>query len=201
MRVGLTGLLKMELPDGNVLLSDGGVTVFSGDTYSSEDATLGALASVGAIAEGIGDEIPALDLEFAPPGPIAVTALSVGAIQQSRIRLWVAEYDVDTGEVVGTPELRFIGFADQPRVSFAFRQFTAGITAVPVLEAMFFRDTGNGLSSTFHKSLYPGELGHDNASGLSIPIAWGVQSPSRGGGTGAGVGGTGQPFIPRMTDK
>ena len=196
MRFGLTGLLKIELPSGDVLLTDGGVTEYAGDVYSAEDATLGALATVGTIAEGVGDEIPALDLGFAPPGPIAVTALSNGAIQQSRVRLWLAEFDVDTGEVTGTPELRFIGFVDQPRVSFAFREFNATITAVPDLEAMFFKDTGNGLSPTFHKSLYPGETGHDNASGLSISVNWGTASPPTkrasfgGGGYSGGFGGS-----------
>lgn len=187
MRVGLTGLLKIELPDGDVTLSDGGVTVFGGDTYRAKDATLGALSSVSTIAEGVGDEIPAIEFTFAPPGPIAVTALSVGAIQQSRVRLWVAEYDVTTGAVVGTPELRFIGVVDQPQVSFSFRQFSASITAVPDLEAMFFKDTGNGLSATFHKALYAGELGHDNASGLSVPIHWGTQAPRGGGASGFGA--------------
>lgn len=181
MTVGITGLLKIELPGGNVLLSDGGVTVFGGDTYSAQDATLGALASIATIAEGAGDEIPALEIGFAPPGPIAVTALSIGAIQQSRVRLWIAEFDTNTGAIIGTPELRFIGFVDQPQVSYAFRQFSVSLTAVPDLEAMFFRDTGNGLSSTFHKAMYPGETGHDNASGMNIPISWGVASPPRGG--------------------
>lgn len=194
---GLTGLLKIELPDGDVLLSDGGVTVFDGDTYSPVDPVLGQLQAVEPIAEGVGDEIPAMTLKFAPPNATAVTALSVGAIQQSRVRLWVAEYDTDTGAVVGVPELRFIGFVDQPQVFFQLRQFGVQIICVPDLEAMFFRDTGNGLSSTFHKSLYAGELGHDNASGISIPVAWGVASPPRGGtrfGSGGGSGGGGGGF-------
>jgi hypothetical protein len=181
VRVGLTGLLKIELPDHTVLLTDGGVTEWNGDTYSAYDEVLGSLAAVDTISEGVGQEIPALELQFAAPGPVSVAALSSGAIQQSTVRLWIAEFDVDTGEVVGTPELRFIGFVDQPQVAFAYRQFTVTITAVPQLELLFFRDTGNGLSSTFHKSLYPGELGHDNASGLSVPVAWGAQSPPRGG--------------------
>ena len=188
---GYTALLKIDLPDGDVFLSDGGVTVFNGDTYRPTDAVLGGWATVDTIAEGIGDEIPALELGFSPPGVTAVTALSNGAIQQSRVRLWLAEYDTDTGEVVGTPELKFIGFVDQPQVSFAFRQFSVTITAVPDLEAMFFRDTGNGLSSTFHKALYAGELGHDNASGLSIPVAWGVESPRGSGGSASGGSGSG----------
>lgn len=192
MSVGITGLLKIELPSHTVLLSDGGVTTYAGDTYTAYDSVLGSLASISTIAEGVGQEIPALELQFSPPGVTAVTSLSVGAIQQSKVRLWVAEFDVDTGAVVGTPELRFIGFVDQPQVSFGFRQFTVTINAVPELEAMFFKDTGNGLSSTFHKALYPGELGHDNASGLSIPVAWGVASPPRGGTTfGGGFGASG----------
>lgn len=176
---GLTGLLKIELPDHTVLLTDGGVTDYDGDTYTAEDSVLGSLASIEAIAEGIGQQIPALDLSFTPTSIVAVSALSIGAIQQSRVRLWVAEYNTDTGAVIGTPDLRFSGFVDQPRVSMAFRQFSVSITAVPELEAMFYRDTGNGLSSTFHKSLYPGELGHDNATGLSLSIAWGTESPRR----------------------
>lgn len=189
--VGITGLLKIELPDHTVLLSDGGVTVFDGDTYVPFDDVVGSLAAVDTIAEGIGDEIPALDLTFAPPDVNAITALSSGAIQQSRVKLWLAEYDTADGTIIGTPELRFIGFVDQPRSEFAFRQLGLQITAVPELEALFFKDTGNGLSISFHKALYPGELGHDNASGLNIPIAWGVESPPRatsyfGGGYGGG---------------
>ncbi len=191
---GLTGLLKIELPSGNVLLNDGGVTTYNGDTYKAEDPILGSLAGIDTIAEGVGQEIPALDISFSPPGIVAVTALSAGAIQQSRVLLYLAEYDTDTGEVIGTPELRFIGFVDQPQTSFAFRQMSVTITAVPDLEAMFMKDRGNGLSSTFHKSLYPGETGHDNATGLRIPVAWGTKGPPSysggyGGGSSGGFGG------------
>lgn len=174
---GITGLLKIELPDGDVLLNDGGVTVFDGETYRASDPILGSLQSVESITEGVGGEVPALELTFAPPSILSITALSNGAIQQSRVRLWIAEFDAITGAVVGTPELRFIGFVDQPRVSVAFRQLSVSITAVPHLESLFFKDTGNGLSSTFHKALYPGELGHDNATGLKIAVAHGTSGP------------------------
>lgn len=191
MATGITGLLKIELPAHTALLTDGGVTEWNGDTYTAYDSVLGSLAAIDTIAEGVGQEIPALELQFAPPGVTAVTSLSSGAIQQSAVRLWVAEYNTDTGVVIGTPELKFIGFVDQPRVGFGFRQFTVTITAVSQLETLFYKDTGNGLSSTFHKALYAGELGHDNASGLSIPVAWGVSSPPRGGTVFGGGGGSG----------
>lgn len=198
MNTGLTWLLKIDLPARTVLLSDGGVTVFAGDTYSASDAELGSLVAIDAIAEGIGQEIPALTIKLAPPGPVAVTALSLGAIQRSRVRVWLAEYDTLTGAVVGSPELRFIGYVDQPSVYFQLRQFGVQFTAVPDLEAMFFRDNGNGLSATFHKSLYPGETGHDNATGLSIPVAWGAQSPPRGGTVFGGSGGFGSGVIGKI---
>lgn len=178
--VGITGLLNIELPGHTARLTDGGTTVFGSEIYTAYDNVLGSLAAVDTIAEGIGDEIPALDLTFAPPSSEAVSALSSGAIQRSRVRLWLAEYDTATGEIVGTPDLRFIGFVDQPQISFAYGQLALQITAVPELEAMFYKDTGNGLSISFHKMMYPGELGHDNASGLSLPVAWGVESPARG---------------------
>lgn len=195
--VGITGLLKIELPDATVLLNDGGVTTFDGDTYSPDDDLLGQIISIDSLSEGIGQEIPALNITFAPPSLVSVTSLSVGAIQQSRVSLWVAEYDPETGEVVGTPELRFVGFVDQPRVQASFRQFNVSITATPELEVMFYKDTGNGLSSTFHKSIYPGETGHDNATGLAVSVAWGVKGPPSGGGFTGGPGvAVGIPMFP-----
>ncbi|MEW4468999.1 hypothetical protein AB1K62_14325 [Parasphingorhabdus sp. JC815] len=174
---GITGLLKIELPSGDVLLSDGGVTIYNGDAYTPEDPYLGSLSSIESVVEGTGQQMPVLDVSFSPPGNVAINTLSAGAIQQSRVRLYVAEYDTDTGLVVGTPELRFIGFVDQPQVNIAYRQISVTISAVPDLEALFMKDRGNGLSSAFHKSLYPGETGHDNATGLKIPVAWGTEAP------------------------
>lgn len=196
--VGITGLLKIELPDHTVLLNDGGITSFGGDSYSPDDSLLGQIDSIDSLSEGIGQEIPALNMTFAPPSLIAVTALSIGAIQQSRVSLWIADYDPESGAVVGTPELRFVGFVDQPKVQASFRQFNVSITAAPEMEVMFYKDAGNGLSSTFHKSIYPGETGHDNATGLAVSVAWGVKGPPSssqfvggGGGGGGGRGGNG----------
>ena len=193
---GLTGLLKIELPAGDVLLSDAGVTTWNGDTYSPNDAQLGRLAGIEPITEGAGQQIPSLDLTFSPDSFLAVTALSNGAIQQSKVNLWVAEYDLETGAVVGTPNLVFTGFVDQPQVTFAQRELTVSVVAVPELEFLFTRDNGNGLSSTFHKSVYPGELGHDNATGLQINVAWGVKSPPSGNGSSGGSGGGGRGYSP-----
>jgi hypothetical protein len=187
---GFTWLLKMELPERDVLLTDGGVTVWAGDTYRAEDEFIGSIASIGAVTEGVGDQIPALDIGLAPPNSAAMTELTVGAFRQSPVTLYLAEYDVDTGEVVGTPENRWSGNLDKPRVSFAFRELSIGLECSPQLEVVFFKDNGNGLSASFHKQLYPGETGHDQATGLNTTVYWGVAGGAQRGGIG-GSGGSG----------
>lgn len=189
---GYTLLLKIALPSGDVFMSDGGVTAWDGDTYTPSDATLGSLSGVGTLNEGGGSQIPALQLNFAAPDKGAVTALSNGAIQQSRVEMRVATYDEMTGAVIGTPDLRFVGMIDQPTISAAFRELSVGLTVVNEMEFLFEAPNGNELSAAFHKSLYSGETGHDNATGLGVSVAWGAESPpttssyTSSGGSGGG---------------
>ena len=183
-RIALTGLLKIELPGRTMLLCDGGAIAWNGETYRSRDDLFGNIASVEALAEGQGDEIPALDLELQPPGTAAVAELSKPGYQASRVRLWIAEYDVATGQVVGTPERMFDGQIDQTTLRVGRSSRVVSMTVVSNAERLFELDIGNTLSPTFHKSIWPGELGHDNASGLTVPVAWGVESPRRAGGSG-----------------
>src|SRR3546814_1850748 len=55
------------------------------------------------------------------------------------------------------------------------------VSVVSLAERLFELNIGNSLNSAWHKSVWPGELGHDNATGLSIPVAWGVESPRSSG--------------------
>src|SRR3546814_8736110 len=43
------------------------------------------------------------------------------------------------------------------------------VSVVSLAERLFELNIGNSLNSAWHKSVWPGELGHDNATGLSIP--------------------------------
>lgn len=171
----ITGLLKVELPDRTLLLCDGAFFEHDSETYRASDAVFGKVTGIRMSAEGVGREIPALQVTFKPRDTsTAITSVSSAAIQQSLVKRWVAEYDRDTGLIVDTPELRFIGYLDRPQISFSAGQMIISITAVPYLETMFFTNTGNGQSPDFHKSLYPGELGHDNATGLGVDVAHGT---------------------------
>jgi hypothetical protein len=177
---GTTWLLRLDLPSGTVYLSDGGVTVYGGNTYTAEHPTIGSIAQIGEVSEGFGAELPEQEIVFAPPSNAALAPLQAGAFARSAMRLWLAEFDPSTGAVVGTPDLRFAGRMDRVRQQFAFQQLQIVLSNVPETEVLLFSDDGNGLSAEFHKSLYSGETGHDQASGLVKTVTWGVES-ARGG--------------------
>jgi hypothetical protein len=63
---------------------------------------------------------------------------------------------------------------------------------VSLAEKLFERNIGNSMNSSWHKYVNPGELGQDNATGLTGSVAWGVES-APGGGTTRGGGGGGNP--------
>lgn len=186
---GFIGLLQIDLPARTVRLCDGGFIVFGGETFRDSDSVLGTIASIESMSEGATDEIPALDLTFNPPGPVAFTELTAGALQRSQVRLWLAEYNVATNAIVGTPDLLFLGQLDQPAIRYSRTEYSISISCVSLAEWMFELDTGNALSDTEHQSRYPGELGHANATGLQVPIAWGVTGPPPSTGSAAAAAG------------
>ena len=185
---GLTWLLRLDLPSGTVRLSDGGVTIWGGDEYRASHPVIGSIAQLSEITEGENGELPEFEVVFAPPSNAALGPLQTGAFRRSGVRLWLAEYDSATGAVVGTPDLRFVGNMDRVRQQFGLRQLSIILSCVPETEVLLFSDDGNGLSAEFHKGLFPGETGHDQAAQLPLQVAWGVASGRSNVG---GVGGSG----------
>src|SRR3546814_11117817 len=86
-RVGLIGLCKIELPGsyGAVLLCDGGFIVFNAETYKSKDAVFGTIGSIEAMQEGVGNEVPALEMTPLPPGDSTPGALSPPGFPTPRV--------------------------------------------------------------------------------------------------------------------
>lgn len=192
--VSLIGLCKIELPDADVLLCDGGFIEFDSETYRSADPVFGTLAAIEALSEGVGDEVPALELTFLPPEASEPADLSQPGFQTARARFWIGEYDVGTGLLDGTPDLVFDGQLDRTMLKVG-RQRSLEVSVVSLAERLFELNIGNSLNPNWHKSVWPGELGHDNATGLAVQVAWGVSSPAGtsaaavGGGGGSGGGG------------
>lgn len=190
---GETWLLSLALPSGTVFLSDGGVTPWNGDTYRPSHATIGSMAAIGEIREGFNSRLVQQEITFAVPDNGALTALQAGAWARVSAKLWVAEYDADTGQVVGTPDSRFNGKMDRVRQQFGRNQLSVIVSCVSEREVAIFSNENNGLSAENHKAIWPGETGHDQATGLVVPVTWGVASAagSTFGTTGGGGSQTG----------
>lgn len=198
IRWAFTWLAKIEFPTGTVRLCDGGFFIWGAETYRSKDPVFGTIASVEPLGEGVGDEVPALALVMLPTEAATPGDLSQPGFQASRARFWLAQYDTATGALVGSPELQFDGQVDQTTLTAARDRRELAMTIVSSAERLFQRNIGNSLSPTFHKSVWPGETGEDNATGLGRPVAWGVEAPPGysapiagvGTGIGTGIGGT-----------
>jgi hypothetical protein len=192
-RILLAGLMKIELRDTRVIrLCDGGFIDFGAERYRSSDATFGVFGALESYSEGVGEEVPAFRMTLLPPSSSAAADLSSPGMQGSRARFWTAEVDPDLGTVIGTPDLQFDGMIDQTVLSFGMRRLELDVTFVPRAERLFSRNEGNSLNPSFHKRVNPGELGEDNATGIGIGVAWGVEAQNGGAYAGAVGGGAGQ---------
>jgi hypothetical protein len=189
-RLGIVGLLKMELPGSIVArLCDGAFFEdweTPGQFFRASHDTFGTIASVEAVTEGIGAEVPALELSLNPHPDAEPGDLSQPGFQQSIVRFWIGEYHPDTHLLIGTPELVFHGQIDQTGLSVRKGGRELSMTIVSTAERLFIRNRGNSLNPRWHKSVWPGETGHDNAIGLSTPVAWGVEAPQGGSTRGGG---------------
>jgi hypothetical protein len=179
-RIRLAGLLKLELPDSDVLLSDGGTVVFGGDTYLSKHATMGTISAIETVTEGVGDAAPSGTITFLPAPGANVDDVCHASMQGSRLRVWVAEIDDDTGATIGTPRQEQDSVIDIPRLVLGAGKRLVEMDFAGSLERLFIVNRGNALSGEFHRRIYPGERGLDNATGVSSQFAWGVASAPRG---------------------
>ena len=87
----------------------------------------------------------------------------------------------------------FDGQVDQTVLTVGKGTKELAVSVVSLAERLFEGNIGNTLNPTWHKSIWPGETGHDNATGLSVSVAWGTESPTRYSTGGAGSVG-GNPF-------
>jgi hypothetical protein len=175
-RVGFAGLIKIEFPANELRLCDGGFIDWGADRYTSNSATFGTIAALEAVTEGIGEEVPVFELTLLPPGDTPTSTLAAPGYQAARARFWLAEYDMETGLLVGDPDLQFDGQVDSIALTFGRGVRTMTVSIVSNTARLLERNIGNSLNSAFHKSIWPGETGHDNADGLGRQIAWGVEA-------------------------
>ncbi len=180
----LAPMLRVDLPGHSAFLIDGGTLKVGDDTYGSRDAVLGVPESFEALSEGVGDEAPSGSITFIPPDNVSSIVLNSPANVGARVRLWIAEVHPDLGTVIGTPQSLADWIVEYPFLSTGRKGRRLTLNCVSLGDALFELDLGNSLSPAFHKRIYPGETGLDNASGVQTTVAWGAASAPRGSAAG-----------------
>lgn len=178
----LTGLMKIELPGHDVLLCDGGTVVWNGDTYGPHDSLFGGVQEAESLTEGVADEAPALSLTFLPDPDAEPDDLLDPAMQGSRLRMWIAEIDEETGLVSAPPDQCFDGLIDVTRLRFPVEGRVLEVDCVAGGQRLMNLDEAAVLNGGMHKRIYPEETGMDDTTGVESTFAWGVSS-ARGTGS------------------
>lgn len=176
----LTALLKIELASHTVRLCGGGTVPWDAETYSSEDELFGSIAGADGTDEGVGDMVPLATIRFLPPEGVAAADLIDPAHQGSRVRWWIGEIDATTGELAGEPDLKADMIIDVPRLRLGTGKRVLEVGVLSRWQLLKLGKRENTLSSAFHQSIFPGEKGFDNATGVTTSFAFGTISAPRG---------------------
>lgn len=178
--ITIAALLQIDLPGHTALLCDGGFVKWGADTFASLDSVLGTVESAEAFGERIGDEAPGGKVTFLPPPEVAAADLKDPDWQGSRMRVWLAEVDRETGAVSGTPELTADLAVDTLSLRIARGTRKLDVEFVSAAERLFMVYRGNALNDRFHKKCWPGETGMQNATGQPRSTAWGTVKAGQG---------------------
>lgn len=109
--------------------------------------------------------------------------------QTSKLSIWLAEVDEATATVIGTPTILTLAQLDRGVISETMRSREVALEFVSLGERLMTINEGNSLNGTFHKRIFSGELGLDNAIGMGVTVAWGASAPPRGVASVGGFGG------------
>jgi len=200
----MAGLCEIILPTKTIRLCDGAFVTWNGNVFTSADDDFGSIESIGPAEEQIGDEAPAGSLTFLPENTASAAMLSQPSFQGSPMRFWLARVNETTGTLDGEPELVFDGELDTTTLRVGRGMRALDMEFVSVAERLFNINEGNVLSPRFHKSVWPGELGLDNAHGVGTAVAWGAEAPPRSGGTavvGSGGGGSSRVMVDSFLNR
>jgi len=187
----LFGALKIEFPEYTLRLLDGAAQItIGGETYVGEDSVFGAIETIGAMDETIGNEAPEIEIGLLPPDASAAATLAAAEMQGSRVQVMFGAYDPSTGAVVGTPEVLFLGEVDVPTIETAQGSRRVSYTVVSAFERLFEVNEGERASDGWHQSIWPGERGFEYMTGTVKNLYWGAKLPVQQViGPSAGVGG------------
>lgn len=187
------GCIEIVAPSGPIRLLDGsGSITFDQKTFVGRDPVYGVLASMTSFADGVDGEAPSLTITLLPATNTGAAALAAPAMQGAQVSVWAGAASPTTGQVLGEPDLAFIGQVDVPTLKIPGQ--TGGMRTVEITvtawDFMFADDEGVRLSDPWHQSIHPGDTSLAGVTSVLLHQPWGANAP-RPSITMAGTAGTG----------
>lgn len=188
----LVHLLKIELPSKTIRLVDGsGFVLWGAESYTAEDAEFGKLAGFGEFTEAEGVEAPRQTVQLLPTGNAAIAALTAPSAQGSPVTIYAAAVDRQTGQIIGEPDVRFVGELDDAGFNPAQNSALLELELVTIWERLFDDNEGHRWNDAFWTYLYgSGARAFQHVTNAGEKLFWGYNGPSSGSG-GSNGGGNG----------
>jgi hypothetical protein len=167
--VGIAVAYNINLIDGSgtVTFPINGVPT----TFTGSDPNFGSLDTLGTISESVATEAPNITLTLLSP---TIGQISDPRYQGAPVRIWLGAVDDATGNVIGSPEELYSGWLDTAVTTHGMNVQKTVLNVASVWERLFIGSEGNRLTAAWHRGLFPGEGGLDNAVESKGRIPWGV---------------------------
>ena len=170
-------LITLALPDRTVRwVFEGGFVMWDEDLYAFTDEVYGNPAMLGEIEDGATENASPLDLGIICDTE-ALTALIEPEVQGSLVTVHLAAVSFETGMLVGEPELIARAELDQPSLT-AGPALGLRFSCITEEARMLEPNEDQRLTDSFHKSVWPGELGFEHVTDIERKIYWRADDPN-----------------------
>jgi hypothetical protein len=192
-RASATGFFEIDLPSGTRrLLLGSGEVAYGGNTFKGYDSTIGSIGSGDPLREDASGQAPNTTLTITVAGTADKSEIAGAAIQLSPIKISLAALALDGSShliAIPDPELLFNGFIDQAVSDIDKQKDDVTYTIISAFDYFFEDSEGQRLSDAFHESVWSGEKGLANVTGVTKKVYWGTLGPNSASGIGSvGVG-------------
>lgn len=178
-RALVTLFIQVEFPTHTMRLMVGAATLnWDGVDFGDVDTLFGTLGAIDEIEDGEGDQAPGLGFTMFPPSNSTAAQLSAPGNQGSPVKVWLAGISPVTGLVIPEPYLLFAGEMDQATLNIGKGTRSVDLDCISEFDRLLEDDEGARLSDAFHQSIWPGETGMANVTGVEEAIYWGLATPA-----------------------
>lgn len=195
-RAAATGFFEIDLPSGTRRLMIGaGEVAWGANTFKGYDGTLGTIISGDGVREDTTGEAPNTTITIAVSPDADKSQIASEDVQLSEVRIYLAALGLDANQhliAIPDPELQAVGLIDQAIIGIDTKRDEVDYRIISAFDYFFEDSEGQRLNGQFHKTVWPGELGLDNVTGVTRKVYWGTYGPGgQGGGISSGGGGGG----------